>query len=416
MHEEIAVSRSEDERAAELERIAAEPMLSVPLAPRAGARRDVRAAEDLDESPAPKPGGAVGEAMLVDQERKREIRLVAKGRRVLLPPEPDRGEAGARPNDLRFPVAQPGDVLAAEDSAVVAQEREDDGTARPEGAQADGAAVDVRKDDRSERFRDGRRHATSVSWSGSRRVRRPVFPSRAPGAPERSPAFEPPRGVEPMRLGFRAAIEAAILAAFLTWSVSSPPPADAAAPRAPKATKTERATFAGGCFWCMETAFEGQPGVLSVTSGYSGGHVKNPTYHEVGAGGTGHAESVEVVFDPTRTSYANLLDIFWHSIDPTSANGQFCDRGNQYRSAIFYRDAEQKRLALETEKKAEAECRVRKPFATEIVPFAAFYPAEEYHQDYYKKNPENYHAYREGCGRDRRLRELWGDKAAIPKV
>ncbi|HEX7078495.1 MAG TPA: peptide-methionine (S)-S-oxide reductase MsrA [Candidatus Eisenbacteria bacterium] len=220
-----------------------------------------------------------------------------------------------------------------------------------------------------------------------------------------------------MRERNRAAAWTPLLLTFLAWGVLAPRPALAAAlAHAAPAKATARATFAGGCFWCMETAFEGQTGVLSVTSGYAGGDVKNPTYHEVGAGGTGHAESVQIVYDPSRTTYAALLDIFWHSVDPTSANGQFCDRGNQYRSAIFYHDAEQKRLALETEKKAEAEIRIKKPFETEIVPFTAFYPAEEYHQDYFRKNPADYHAYREGCGRDRRLRELWGDKAAKPKV
>jgi len=214
-----------------------------------------------------------------------------------------------------------------------------------------------------------------------------------------------------MRDGTRFAVTAAIVAAVLGLGFAAPRGANAAA--ASRAA-TERATFAGGCFWCMETAFEGKPGVLSVTSGYSGGTVKNPTYHEVGAGKTGHAESVQIVYDPTRTSYAALLDIFWHSIDPTSGDGQFCDRGNQYRSAIFTHDATQRRLALESEKKAEAEIRIKKPFVTEIVPFTGFYPAEEYHQDYYLKNPADYHAYREGCGRDRRLRELWGDRAAKP--
>ncbi|MGE5177242.1 MAG: peptide-methionine (S)-S-oxide reductase MsrA [Hyphomicrobiales bacterium] len=212
-----------------------------------------------------------------------------------------------------------------------------------------------------------------------------------------------------MRTGWRIAGSLAIVAALL---------AGAALPKARAATAasdaTERATFAGGCFWCMETAFEGQPGVLSVTSGYAGGHVKNPTYEEVGSGTTGHAESVQIVFDPTRTSYAKLLDVFWHSIDPTSANGQFCDRGSQYRSAIFTHDATQRRLALESEANAKREIRSKKPFVTQIVPFTAFYPAEEYHQDYYKKNPADYHAYRKACGRDARLRELWGDKAAKP--
>jgi peptide-methionine (S)-S-oxide reductase len=169
------------------------------------------------------------------------------------------------------------------------------------------------------------------------------------------------------------------------------------------------ATFAGGCFWCMETAYEGIPGVISVTSGFSGGAEKNPTYEQVSAGRTGHMESVQVLYDPKRITYRKLLEIYWHNIDPTQGNGQFCDHGNQYRSAIFFGSGEERRLALESEKVAKAEIREKqKPFVTQILPFKAFWPAEEYHQDYYKKNPANYHAYREACGRDRRLRELWG--------
>ncbi|HTM01152.1 MAG TPA: peptide-methionine (S)-S-oxide reductase MsrA [Candidatus Omnitrophota bacterium] len=168
------------------------------------------------------------------------------------------------------------------------------------------------------------------------------------------------------------------------------------------------ATFAGGCFWCMETAFEGMPGVLSVTSGFSGGPEKNPTYKDVSAGKTHHMESVQVEYDPQRTSYARLLTIYWHNIDPTQGDGQFCDRGAQYRSAIFYRSPEEHRLAQISERAAAAEIRVKKPFVTQIVPFTAFWAAEEYHQDYYRKNPADYHAYRTGCGRDRRLKEIWG--------
>jgi peptide-methionine (S)-S-oxide reductase len=168
------------------------------------------------------------------------------------------------------------------------------------------------------------------------------------------------------------------------------------------------ATFAGGCFWCMETAFEGMPGVISVTSGFSGGDEKNPTYEQVSAGRTGHMESVQVIYDPKRISYRKLLEIYWHNIDPTQGNGQFCDHGKQYRSAIFYGSGEERRLALESENIAKKEIRVKKPFVTQIVAFTSFWPAEEYHQDYYKKNPANYHAYRTACGRDNRLRELWG--------
>lgn len=171
------------------------------------------------------------------------------------------------------------------------------------------------------------------------------------------------------------------------------------------------ATFAGGCFWCMEGPFEKLPGVFSVTSGYSGGQKKNPTYEEVSAGVTGHAESVQVIYDPEKVSYEQLLEVFWHNIDPLSANGQFCDRGTQYRSAIFYRDEAQKAAALASKAKLVESGRFKKPIVTEIVAFAAFYPAEEYHQDFYKKNAFRYQTYRMGCGRDQRLKELWGDAA-----
>jgi peptide-methionine (S)-S-oxide reductase len=174
-----------------------------------------------------------------------------------------------------------------------------------------------------------------------------------------------------------------------------------------------KATFAGGCFWCMEKPFEDLPGVVSVTSGYSGGQVKKPTYEQVSMGVTGHAESVQVVYDPAKVTYAQLLDVFWHNIDPVSAGGQFCDRGSQYRSAIFYADEEQRREAEETKKQIEAELqpKQKKPVVTEIVAFTSFWPAEDYHQDFYKKNPFRYNQYRFGCGRDRRLKELWGAKA-----
>ncbi len=172
-----------------------------------------------------------------------------------------------------------------------------------------------------------------------------------------------------------------------------------------------KATFAGGCFWCMEPPFDKLDGVLSTTSGYTGGKQKNPTYKEVSAGGTGHAEAVEVLYDPKKVSYEKLLDVFWHNIDPTVKDQQFCDHGNQYRTGIFYHDEEQKRLA----EASRAQVMKSKPFkgdvVTEIVSAAEFYPAEEYHQDYYKKNPVRYKFYRSGCGRDARLKELWGDKA-----
>ncbi len=173
----------------------------------------------------------------------------------------------------------------------------------------------------------------------------------------------------------------------------------------------EKATFAGGCFWCMEPAFDHVPGVVSVTVGYTGGTKKNPTYEEVSSGTTGHAESIEVVYDPTKVSYEKLLDIFWHNIDPTVKDRQFCDVGHQYRSAIFYHNEEQKRLAEASKEALEASKRLKGPVYTEIVPASTFYPAEEYHQEYYKKNPVRYKYYRWNCGRDQRLKELWGKEA-----
>ena len=170
-----------------------------------------------------------------------------------------------------------------------------------------------------------------------------------------------------------------------------------------------RATFAGGCFWCMEPPFDKLDGVISTTSGYVGGKKKNPTYEEVSAGGTGHAEAVQVVYDPKKVSYAKLLEVFWHNVDPLAKDRQFCDHGHQYRTAIFYHDETQKRLAEETKKAAEKE--LGKPIVTEIVPASQYYPAEEYHQDYYTKNPIRYKFYRANCGRDARLEQLWGDKA-----
>ena len=169
------------------------------------------------------------------------------------------------------------------------------------------------------------------------------------------------------------------------------------------------AIFAGGCFWCEETAFEGLPGVISVTSGYTGGQKKNPTYEEVSAGGTGHAESVEVVFDPGKTSYEKLLEVFWHNVDPFQKDAQFCDHGRQYRSAIFYNGEAQRKAAEESKRKLEEQPRFKGKIVTEIVAASTFYPAEEYHQDFYKKNPVRYHAYRTGCGRDARLKEIWGE-------
>jgi peptide-methionine (S)-S-oxide reductase len=185
----------------------------------------------------------------------------------------------------------------------------------------------------------------------------------------------------------------------------------AMAPLPDRPAGSEVATFAGGCFWCVESDFDKVPGVISTTSGFTGGHVKDPDYEQVSAGGTGHAESVLIVFDPAKVSYAQLLDVFWHSIDPVTPDAQFCDHGNQYRSAIFYQDEAQKEAA-ERSRDAIAKSGVLPgPIVTQIVPAATFYPAEVYHQGFYKKNPVRYKFYRYTCGRDRRLHDLWGDAA-----
>ncbi|HVN84419.1 MAG TPA: peptide-methionine (S)-S-oxide reductase MsrA [Candidatus Binatia bacterium] len=176
--------------------------------------------------------------------------------------------------------------------------------------------------------------------------------------------------------------------------------------------QTATATFAGGCFWCMEPPFEQLEGVTDVTVGYTGGHKKNPTYDEVSEGGTGHAESVQVTYDPVKISYEKLLDVFWHNIDPVTPNAQFCDHGRQYRSAIFYHDEKQRELAEASKRQLDESKRFSSPIVTEIVAASDFYPAEEYHQKYHQKNPIRYKYYRWNCGRDRRLKELWG---MVPK-
>jgi peptide-methionine (S)-S-oxide reductase len=169
---------------------------------------------------------------------------------------------------------------------------------------------------------------------------------------------------------------------------------------------TARATFAGGCFWCMEPPFEELDGVISVVSGYIGGTVENPTYEQVAAGGTGHAEAVEIKFDPARISYWKLLDVFWRNIDPLTADAQFCDQGSQYRSAIFYHDDTQRMEAAASAQRVTE--RLGERIVTEINAAGQFYRAEDDHQDYYKKKPKRYKFYRWGCGRDQRLEEVWG--------
>jgi peptide-methionine (S)-S-oxide reductase len=184
--------------------------------------------------------------------------------------------------------------------------------------------------------------------------------------------------------------------------------ANSASPSAAPAA-TAKATFAGGCFWCMEPPFDKLDGVSSTISGYAGGKKKNPTYEEVSSGRTGHTEVVQITYDPKKISYEKLLEVFWVNIDPLTPNRQFCDVGSQYRTAIFYHDENQKRLAEES-KKALGK-RFKEPIVTEIVAYSEFYPAEDYHQDYYTKNPLRYKYYRYSCGRDERLEALWGAAA-----
>lgn len=171
------------------------------------------------------------------------------------------------------------------------------------------------------------------------------------------------------------------------------------------------AVFAGGCFWCMEPPYDKLDGVKETISGYIGGDTKDPSYQEVSSGRTGHAEAVEIRYDPSVVSYERLLDVFWHNIDPLAVDRQFCDRGSQYRSAIFYLDDEQRRLAEASKRDIEESGRFAEPIATQITAAGEFYAAEAYHQDYYEKNPLRYKFYRYNCGRDARLEELWGEKA-----
>jgi len=207
-------------------------------------------------------------------------------------------------------------------------------------------------------------------------------------------------------LALRWAALALALATGATWAQTpTPPPKSMAGPR------VAVATFAGGCFWCMEPPYDKLDGVISTISGYTGGTTPRPTYEQVSAGRTGHTEAVQVTYDPSKVSYEKLLDVFWHNIDPTVKDRQFCDIGSQYRSAIFVHDAEQRRLAEASKAALERTKPFKGTIVTPVVDAGAFYPAEEYHQDYYRKNPVRYRYYRSGCGRDDRLKELWGDLA-----
>ena len=191
-------------------------------------------------------------------------------------------------------------------------------------------------------------------------------------------------------------------------SIATDGSATRVAQEVPADVPLDTAVFAGGCFWCVEEAFDAAEGVVSTVSGYTGGRVANPTYEQVSAGGTGHAEVVQVVYDPSRVTYAQLLNVFWRNVDPLTPNQQFCDEGAQYRSAIFYQNPEQRRLAEESKRALEQSGRFDQPIVTEINSGAAFYPAEEYHQDYYTKNPLRYKFYKTSCGRVQRLQEVWG--------
>jgi len=214
---------------------------------------------------------------------------------------------------------------------------------------------------------------------------------------------------DPLPVLLTAAFALLIVAGVAAMPRSSAAPALARSVQ--RASDTLRtATFAGGCFWCVEEAFDAVPGVVSTTSGYTGGRVRNPTYEEVSSGTTGHVEAVQVKYDPSRVSYEELLRVFWRNIDPTDPGGQFCDRGPQYRSVIFYHDDEQRRIAERS--KAELERSGRFPrIVTEIRPAGPFFRAEEEHQDYYRRNPVRYRYYKFGCGRARRLAQLWGAKS-----
>jgi peptide-methionine (S)-S-oxide reductase len=194
-----------------------------------------------------------------------------------------------------------------------------------------------------------------------------------------------------------------LLVAFIMAGASSK-----AAEAADTGAKLAKATFAGGCFWCMQPAYDKVPGVVSTVVGYTGGDKQKPTYEEVSAGGTGHAESIEITYDPSKVSYRKLLDIFWHNVDPTTRDREFCDVGRQYRTAIFFHDAEQEREAKESKAALDKSKPFKDPIVTEIVPATKFWPAEDYHQKYYLKNPVRYRFYRYNCGRDQRLRQLWG--------
>jgi peptide-methionine (S)-S-oxide reductase len=216
--------------------------------------------------------------------------------------------------------------------------------------------------------------------------------------------------VSPVYRAFVAALLLAAASPYVAAQTAATPPARTQAP--PAAASTATAVFAGGCFWCVESDFDKVPGVLSTTSGYIGGRTQQPTYEQVSRNDTGHAEAVRIEFDPGKVSYRQLVDHLWYTIDPTTKDRQFCDLGHSYRSAIFPQNAEQLQAAQESKAGIEKAKPFNAPIVTEIVPDQAFWPAEDYHQNYYQKNPVRYNYYRYRCGRDERLKELWGDQAA----
>ena len=201
------------------------------------------------------------------------------------------------------------------------------------------------------------------------------------------------------------------LSALLVSTAGVMAQAPAPAAKSAATATTAVATFAGGCFWCMEPPYDKLPGVIATTSGYMGGKKRYPTYEEVSAGVTGHTEVVQVAYDPSKVSYEKLLEVFWVNIDPTVENRQFCDGGSQYRTGIFVHTPEQRRSAEASKSAVEKTKPFREPIVTPVVDAGEFWPAEEYHQDYYLKNPARYTYYRTGCGRDARLKQLWGSKA-----
>ena len=210
---------------------------------------------------------------------------------------------------------------------------------------------------------------------------------------------------------FRLAVPAFAIAAAAIFALNSPTSSVRAEATAAETGNLEVATFASGCFWCSESDFEKVPGVVSVVSGYTGGTLKNPKYEQVGEGDTGHAEAIEVKFDPAKVSYKSLVDYFWHHTDVVDSGGQFCDRGNQYRPGIFVHGADQRKTAEESKAALDKSGVLPAPVAVEITDATQFYPAEDYHQDYYKTHSIKYNFYRSGCGRDARLKALWGSAA-----